>query len=62
MKEEISIPAGERDPTYQDPSTITHTPHPITGVIYTDINQEKKKKEERAIEVDAEPIMNHNVT
>ena len=46
MKEEMS---SDSSPTYQDPSTITHTPHPITGVIYTDVNLEKKKKGQKAV-------------
>lgn len=25
-------------PMYQDPSTITYTPHPETGELYTDVN------------------------
>ena len=48
VTEEISIPASDADPYYQDPNTITHTPHPTTGVIYT--NPEKKKKVLRAID------------
>ena len=30
--------------TYQVPNPIIHTPHPITGVIYTDINPQRTKK------------------
>ena len=29
---------------YQVPNPIIHTPHPITGVVYTDINPQKTKK------------------
>ena len=48
--------AGDTDPTYQEPSTIPHTPHPITGVIYADINLETKKKVQRLIVMYAGPI------
>ena len=37
-------PASGTFPTYQKPSTIIHTPHPTTGVIYSDINVERKKR------------------
>jgi hypothetical protein len=50
-------PAGDTDPTYQDPSTITYTPHPTTGVIYTDINLETKKKKEGQKAFEAEPLI-----
>ena len=29
--------------TYQFPNPLIHTPHPITGVIYTDINPQRTK-------------------
>ena len=29
--------------TYQEPNTITRTPHPSTGEVYTGVNLEKKK-------------------
>jgi hypothetical protein len=50
-------PAGDTDPTYQDPSTITYTLHPTTGVIYTDINLETKKKKEGQKAFEAEPLI-----
>jgi hypothetical protein len=31
--------------TYQDPTTITRTPHPTTGEVYTDVKLDKKKRE-----------------
>ena len=33
-----------RNHTYQVPNPLIHTPHPITGVIYTDINPQRTKK------------------
>lgn len=48
MKESSSPPPAEHSdqqgPMYQAPSTITRTPHPTTGEIYTDIKVDKKKK------------------
>ena len=34
----------DQGPMYQDPGTITHTPHPETGEIYTEVKPDKKKK------------------
>jgi hypothetical protein len=47
---EEETPASDANPTYQEPGSITHSAHPISGVIYTDINQEKKKKAQKAVE------------
>ena len=45
--------SGETGATYQDPNTITCTPHPTTGETYTDVNLDKKKKTK---EEDAGPM------
>ena len=44
--------ADEMDPTYDDVITITHSPHPTTGVLYTDVNVETKKMVQMTAEVD----------
>ena len=46
---EVTNPTAVSDGTYQVPSTIIHTPHPTTGVIYTDINPQKTKKGQKAL-------------
>ena len=35
---------SDQGPMYQGPGSITRTPHPETGEIYTDVKLEKKKK------------------
>ena len=41
---------SDQDPLQQDPSTITHTPHPEIGEIYTDVKPDKKKKKKTSKE------------
>ena len=35
---------SDQGPMYQDPATITRTPHPETGEIYTEVKPDKKKR------------------
>ena len=35
---------SDQGPMYQDPGTISRTPHPESGEIYTDVKPDKKKK------------------
>ena len=39
--------SAETGPTYEDPNSITRTPHPSTGEVYTDVNLDKKKKKKQ---------------
>jgi hypothetical protein len=50
-------PASGTFPTYQKPSTIIHTPHPTTGVIYSDINVERKKRMKIQMAAEEGPIV-----
>ena len=50
---EVTNPAavsGDTNQTYQVPNPIIHTPHPTTGVIYTNINPQKTKIGQKAFE------------
>ena len=44
--------------TYQVPNPIIHTPHPITGVIYTDINPQRTKKGQKVSKEVDNPMYN----
>ena len=65
---EITNPAAhvvssDTNQTYQVPNPIIRTPHPTTGVIYTDINPQKTKKGQKALKEVANPtIMSYNPT
>ena len=48
--------------TYQVSNPIMHTPHPITGVIYTDINPQRTKKGQKVSEEVENPTYNYNNT
>ena len=53
---EKSPSAAESGATYQDPNTITRTPHPSTGEVYTDVSLDKKTKKKKTTEqVDSGP-------
>jgi hypothetical protein len=45
--------AGDPRRAYQVPNAILRTPHPITGVVYTDINPGKKRGDNLLISLDA---------
>jgi hypothetical protein len=45
---------GSANHSYQVPSTIIRTPHPNTGVVYTDINPERKKQGQAQKETNAQ--------
>ena len=52
----LAAESGEGVPTYQDPNTISHTPHPSTGEVYTDVSLDKKTKKKKTTEqVEAGP-------
>ena len=47
----------DQGPMYQDPDTITRTPHPENGEIYTDVKPDKKKKKkEQKTSEEAGPV------
>jgi hypothetical protein len=48
------IQTGSANHSYQVPSTIIRTPHPNTGVVYTDINPERKKQGQAQKETNAQ--------
>ena len=45
----MTTSAAVSNHTYQVPNPIIHTPHPTTGVIYTDINPQKTKKGQKTV-------------